>query len=46
MKEIGLPLSAAIPAFVALALSGPLPADGIDQGLKDRVAFVLRGCAP
>ncbi|WP_174186958.1 TetR/AcrR family transcriptional regulator [Nocardia barduliensis] len=44
--EIVLPVIAAMHGFVALAISGAIPTDGIEQGLKDTVAFVMRGCAP
>lgn len=46
VQEIGLPVMAAMHGFVALAVAGGIPADAIEQGLTDTVAFVLRGCAP
>lgn len=45
-QEVGLPVMSAMHGFVALAVAGGIPADAIEQGLTDTVAFVLRGCAP
>ncbi|MFE7278615.1 TetR/AcrR family transcriptional regulator [Streptomyces sp. NPDC057623] len=44
--EIGLPVMAAIHGYVALTVAGGIPADIVERGLKDTVAFALRGCAP
>ncbi|WBO69275.1 TetR-like C-terminal domain-containing protein [Streptomyces camelliae] len=44
--EIGLPVMAAIHGYVALTVSGGIPADAVERGLKDTIAFALRGCAP
>ncbi|RKN10894.1 TetR/AcrR family transcriptional regulator [Streptomyces radicis] len=46
LEEIGLPVMATLHGFAVLAASGTLPADSVEQGMRDTVAFVLRGCAP
>ncbi|MEQ4721052.1 TetR/AcrR family transcriptional regulator [Nonomuraea sp. B19D2] len=45
-EEIGLPVVSALHGFAALAVAGGIRADAVEQGLKNMVAFVLRGCAP
>lgn len=44
--EINLPVVAALHGCATLAIAGAFPADRIERGLEDMVAFVLRGCAP
>ncbi|UUU23895.1 TetR/AcrR family transcriptional regulator [Streptomyces sp. DSM 40750] len=44
--EISLPVVAALHGYATLAIVEGVPADRIERGLEDMVAFVLRGCAP
>ena len=46
VEEIHGPLFAAMHGFVTLAVAGPLSPGTTEQGLKDVVAFIRRGCAP
>ncbi|UUU32154.1 TetR/AcrR family transcriptional regulator [Streptomyces sp. CA-210063] len=46
VDEIGPPVVAALHGYATLAIVGAVPADRIERGLEDMVAFVLRGCAP
>ncbi|MDX3231505.1 TetR/AcrR family transcriptional regulator [Streptomyces sp. ME19-01-6] len=42
--SITLPTMAALHGFATLAANGTLPAEDVEQGLDDTIAFVLRGC--
>jgi AcrR family transcriptional regulator len=46
VAEIGLPVMAALNGYVSLNAAGGVPADDIERGLENMVAFILRGCAP
>ena len=45
MGFVGLPVLAAMHGYAPLAVAGGIPTCDVEQGLKDTVAFVLRGCA-
>lgn len=45
-EPIGLPVMSALHGFAALAVTGAVPVEEIEQGLGDTVGFILRGCAP
>ncbi|MFI8975245.1 TetR/AcrR family transcriptional regulator [Nocardia asteroides] len=45
-EGIGLPVMVMINGFVTLTVSGGIPAESVERGLTDMVAFTLHGCAP
>lgn len=46
LDRITLPLTATLQGFATRAVGGAIPAEQIEQGLDDTIAFVLRGCMP
>ncbi|MGW0710478.1 TetR/AcrR family transcriptional regulator [Streptomyces sp. NPDC002643] len=46
VDRLAVPVSAALQGLVALAASGCIAADGIEQGVDDTIAAILRGYAP
>ncbi|MGY0063116.1 TetR/AcrR family transcriptional regulator [Streptomyces sp. LZ34] len=45
-ERISLPVMAALHGFATLSANGTLPAEQVEQGLDDTIAFALQGCAP